>query len=178
MSEVHDKILAAALEANHEIVMSIDPGATCGVTWAIAGRIETATIPRLELIGWLKALVAWSYEDDSRYNDWNDPQWQGDERWQHASTLPMPDHLVIEAWRLYKGQAQTFTNSDMPEPRLIGRIEMVADLVDIPITFQGAAVMKTLPWLKIGTGPHEQDAAKHLVRYLIDQASDIGLIHV
>jgi hypothetical protein len=79
-----------------------------------------------------------------------------------------PDHVVIEGYRLYnhKGMsAKTQANSDLETPQLLGFLKMVCYYMEIPLTIQYAADVKTR-WsedvlVRLGYLTHELKGGKN-----------------
>lgn len=61
---------------------------------------------------------------------------------------------------------------------LIGGCAVVAERNECEVVWHTASQMKTVPWCDLGKGVHAKDAAKHLARFLLDDAGANGLIEL
>lgn len=84
--------------------------------------------------------------------------------------------VICEAWRLHPDQAKNFYWSDMPTSRLIGWLEGVCYMRNIPFILQGAQIKKAgyqhwgkKPLPKSNPMNHAYDAHVHGREYLIKQ---------
>jgi len=86
-----------------------------------------------------------------------------------------PDVLVVEAYRIYGWKAKQHAWSELFTPRLIGSIELTAELNDIPMHMQMAqsakgfcSDQKLRDWGFYTTGkPHIRDAVRHGCYWLL-----------
>jgi hypothetical protein len=86
-----------------------------------------------------------------------------------------PDHIVVEAYRIYSSHRDEHVGSDVPTLRLVGAIEMLCIERDIPITKQsamdGKAFMTDVKLKAWGVWqpnkPHANDALRHGLRYVL-----------
>lgn len=155
-------LLVSLLRENPDPILAVDPGETVGLAWVEGERIVTASPPATDFTSWLVSLMAYQFGG-----------WKED-----VVPWPIPANLVVEEWRLYPWMTKSMTWSDLFTPRLIGRIEMTAEVCEIPVHFQGANIIKALPWVQVGKNDHQRDAAKHLVRYMLDKQLDQGLVNL
>ena len=141
-------------------VLAIDPGETSGFAWLPSPQARARDHMNVHGVCMATATGMWGAVD------------------QAIAVLPMVDVCVVESWRLYHWAAKTRINSDMPESRLIGAIELAARQAGVPVVFQPAMVTKSKPWVddwlkrergKLGSD-HERDALKHLVHYCTSSA--------
>ena len=61
---------------------------------------------------------------------------------------------------------------------LVGGCAAVAERNSREVVWHTASQMKTVPWCNLGKGVHAKDAAKHLARFLLDDAGANGLIEL
>lgn len=61
---------------------------------------------------------------------------------------------------------------------LVGACATAAEYNGCEVVWHTASQMKTVPWCDLGKGVHAKDAAKHLARFLLDDAGANGLIEL
>ena len=132
-------------------VVGIDPGETTGVaifldsTFVSCEQLKTKEMP----------LAAATMEQYLRYNK--------------------PDVIVMEAYRIYNWKTRSHANSDVHTLRLIGAIQYIAFLMEVPVVFQGAGEGKGFctnekleEWgFYSAAKRHAMDALRHICHYLL-----------
>lgn len=132
-------------------VLAFDPGRNSGVAHYANGEI-----------------TAYNWKEEQFFEYLNHP------------TLLNTEVYVVEEFRLYPSMAMTLSNNRMETSELIGVIRANAFLRDIPVVFQSAAnakklctdaLLKQYGWYGYGKNDHQRDAIRHLLYYLIRQAT-------
>lgn len=132
-------------------IIGIDPGQTTGVCVfegrALGGyaQLSTKEMP----------LAAATTEQYIRYNT--------------------PNLIVMEAYRIYNWKTRSHANSDVHTLRLIGAIQYIAYIKNIPVVFQGAGEGKAFctdeklkEWSMYQVAHrHANDAIRHVAHYLL-----------
>jgi hypothetical protein len=129
-------------------LIAIDPGDTTGVSFWRSGQMVSATTMRRDLLLFKRVI-------------------------EHFA----PDVIAMESYRIYAHKTNQHTHSDVPTLRLIGAIELIAEMQQplIPIVFQSASQAKGFvtdqkleAWgLYDGINKHARDSIRHAVYYMI-----------
>jgi hypothetical protein len=127
-------------------LLVFDPGDTTGVASFIDGQIKVATHLRRDLLLFKKVIESFA-----------------------------PDMMVVESYRIYQSKMAQHVHSDVPTLRLIGAIEMLAAMQQVPIVWQSAAEAKGFitdeklqAWgMWSEDSKHARDAIRHGLYYLI-----------
>lgn len=96
----------------------------------------------------------------------------------HLFDVYKPEIVVIEEYRVYAWRAKQHSWSTLHTPRLIGSIQTLCSMYDIPTAMQGAGIVKqfvTNDKLKdwgfyIKGQPHARDATRHACYFIIFNA--------
>lgn len=99
-----------------------------------------------------------------------------DDRFYHIRDLlkfHVPDHIIIEDFRLYHHRAQSQIGKDFPSVQVIGAIQSYCyemgyldRIVMQPASVRSSVKIADEHLLMVGASPHVQDAYKHL-RYFV-----------
>jgi hypothetical protein len=140
--------LDALIKNRPNKLLALDPGDTTGVSIWIKGSLRTATTMRRDLLLFKRVI-------------------------EHFA----PDIIAMESYRIYAHKTNQHTHSDVPTLRLIGAIELIAEMQRpaIPIVFQSASQAKGFvtdqkleAWgLYDGINKHARDSIRHAVYYMI-----------
>lgn len=139
------------------VILGLDPGETTGTTIFEIPK-EVKTIP---VTGNMQQYMKYSGE----LKTW--------EEIQNVKDQYKPDIIVFEEFRLYAEKAQSKTRSDFPEVKIIGQIELIASISNIPTFKQNASIVKNFYTddklkalnLWIRGNKHARDAIRHVLYF-------------
>lgn len=130
-------------------ILAVDPGQTTGVLYA-----ERTGPKEFRIL-------------DSRALPWESRFWL--HRCFEALTI---DLVVVEDFRLYSHKALDMVNNDFKPVRIIGQLELSANLFYVPIVYQMASLISNVQVLNehmpsLARSQHVRDAYKHLRYYIL-----------
>lgn len=146
-----EKALEAILTGNHRGAVAFDPGGTTGIAYAFRNdaHIVTKHVSGEAATEWLKSLLFIEGRD--------------------IDVVVVEQHIPKLGVSMGREARRTM--------ELVGSIAAIAGDYGKDVVRHTSSQMKTVPWVKWGRGSHERDASKHLARFLLDDASERGLIH-
>lgn len=151
--EPGNRLLNRLLSQPHSGAVAVDPGGTSGIAWV--GRdgdvVSTTQVPMDETVAWIERLL-------------------GDSEPEEYSTMVIERHIPLP------GKPQS--GDAMRTMELVGALAETATRYGVEIVYHTASQMKTVHWCNLGAGVHARDAAKHLVRWLMDSVSDHGKVRL
>lgn len=145
-----EKAIEAILMGKHRGAVSFDPGGTTGIAYTFRDdfSVHTFHVSLEATVEWLKALL----EAEGKRID----------------VVVVEQHIPKLGTSMGREARLTM--------ELVGSISAVAEDYGKEVVRHTSSQMKTVPWVKWGRGSHERDAGKHLARFLLDDASEHGLI--
>lgn len=145
-------VFQRVLKRPHRGVLALDPGGTTGCAWSYKNAVNVgySMVPNDQTIKWMEKFL--------------------------RNAGPSIQVVVIEKHTprigVTMGREATMTME------LVGGCAAVAERNGCEVVWHTASQMKTVPWCDLGKGIHAKDAAKHLARFLLDDAGANGLIEL
>lgn len=145
-------VFQGVLSRPHRGVLALDPGGTTGCAWSYrdAKNVGYSMVPHGDTVAWVEDFLK-----------------------NAGSSIQV---VVIEKHTprigVTMGREATMTME------LVGGCAAVAERNGCEVVWHTASQMKTVPWCDFGKGVHAKDAAKHLARFLLDDAGANGLIEL
>lgn len=145
-------VFQRVLKRQHRGVLALDPGGTTGCAWtyANAANVGYEMVPHDRTIEWLNEFL------DCAGNS--------------IQVVVIEKHTPRIGVTM--GREATMTME------LVGACATAAEYHGCEVVWHTASQMKTVPWCDFGKGVHARDAAKHLARFLLDDAGANGLIEL
>lgn len=145
-------VLRSILSAPHRGALACDPGGTTGLSWVDRTRKEiyTAQVPGAETYQWVHDFLM--------------------KKGTEIDVLVVEQHIPKPGTNMGRDARLTM--------ELVGKLEAEATLLGKVVVRHNPSQMKTVPWMNEGVGVHARDATKHLVRFLLDDAADGGVIRL
>lgn len=145
-----EKALERVLTGKHRGAVAFDPGGTTGIAYTYRDDfgVRTKHLSMESTVEWLKSLLFMEGHD--------------------IDVIVVEQHIPKPGTSMGREARLTM--------ELVGSIVAVAEDYGKEVVRHTPSQMKTVPWVKWGRGPHEHDAGKHLARFLLDDASERGLI--
>lgn len=145
-------VFQRVLRCPHRGVLALDPGGTTGCAWSYKNAVNVgySMVPHDQTIKWMEEFL-------------------------RNAGLSI-QVVVIEKHTprigVTMGREATMTME------LVGGCAAVAERNGCEVVWHTASQMKTVPWCDLGKGVHAKDAAKHLARFILDDAGANGLIEL
>lgn len=145
-------VFQGVLSRPHRGVLALDPGGTTGCAWSYrnAKNVGYSMVPHDDTLAWMESFLKNA----------------------GGSIQVVVIEKHIPRMGVTMGREATMTME------LVGGCAAVAERNGCEVVWHTASQMKTVPWCNLGKGVHAKDAAKHLARFLLDDAGANGLIEL
>ena len=145
---VGNQLAELVLATPHKGILAIDPGGTTGFAWVREDKseIEFAMEAQADSVDFAESIIL-----ENRIS-----------------------YMVVERHIPLPGKRQG--SEGMKTMELVGALESLGKRHGVEVVWHTASQMKSVSWCSYGKGVHAKDACKHLIRFLLDDAGDKGLI--
>jgi len=150
-----EQALNDVLMHTHKGVLALDPGGTTGCAW-------------IEVNSYGTDAISYCMVSDRDTISWLDKFLKNNSG--SIGTVVIEKHVPRIGVTMGREARETM--------ELIGGCAAVATGNGCEVAWHTASQMKTVPWCHVGRGVHAKDAAKHLARFMLDDAGNMGLIEL